>query len=76
MVNVLKLKEKLVEKGRNIDSLAESLGVDRSTLYRRLSENGQTFTVGEADKICQILNLTASEANGIFFSQYVAPHAN
>lgn len=76
MVNILKLKAKLVENGRNVDYLASCLGLDRSTLYRRLGEDGQSFTVGEADKICQALNLTAEEANSIFFSQYVASHAN
>lgn len=73
MVNVLKLKAKLVENGRNVDYLADSIGVTRATIYRRLDGGGADFTVGEVDKIGQALNLTAAEINSIFFSQYVAP---
>ena len=51
MVNVNKLKGLLVEKGLNVEFLAEKIDVDRSTLYRRLTENGSTFTINEADKI-------------------------
>lgn len=76
MVNILKLKAKLVETANNVESLAKYIGIDRSTLYRRLDGGGQDFTIGEADKICQALSLTAEEANRIFFSQYVACDAN
>ena len=76
MVNVLKLKGKIVEKGINVDTLAERIGVDRATLYRRLSSNGENFTIGEVDLICRELSLTKDEVNGIFFSQYVALNAS
>lgn len=43
MVNVNKLKAKMVELGTNVDELSEKIGMDRATFYRRLSADGQTF---------------------------------
>lgn len=72
MVNVNKLKGKIVEKGLSVEKLADSIGMDRSTLYRKLSNNGETITIKEADLMVNELNLNLKEASDIFFSQYVA----
>ena len=72
MVNVNRLKGKLVELGMNVETAANLIGMDKATFYRRLASNGETFTIGEADAISKILNLTKSEVNDIFFAQYVA----
>ena len=71
MVNVNKLKAKLVEQGMNIEALAEKIDMDRATLYRRFSD-GNKFTIGEAEAISRELSLTVDEVNAIFFDQYVA----
>ncbi len=72
MVNINKLKGKIVENGLTIEKLADNIGIDRSTLYRKINNNGETFTIKEADLIVKALNLTAEEAKAIFFSQIVA----
>ena len=72
MVNINKLKRKIVENGLTIEKLADNIGIDRSTLYRKINNNGETFTIKEADLILNALNLTAEEAKAIFFSQFVA----
>ncbi|KZR60427.1 helix-turn-helix domain-containing protein [Pseudobacillus badius] len=72
MVNVNKLKGKIVEKGLTIGLLAKKIGVDRSTLYRKISNNGESFTIKDANLICQALDLTPREATDIFFTQVVA----
>lgn len=72
MVNVNKLKAKMVELEINADELSEKIGIDRATFYRRLSFGGQTFSIREADAICTELKLTREEVNDIFFSQFVA----
>lgn len=72
MVNVNKLKAKLVEVGMNVEELSEKIGMDRATFYRRLSSNGETFSIKEADSIINELGLTKEEVNAIFFSQFVA----
>lgn len=75
MVNMNRLKGKMVEKEVTIELLAERLGISRSTLYRKLSNNGDTLFVKEANEIVDTLGLTSDEAMSIFFSQFVACHA-
>lgn len=75
MVNVNKLKAKMVELGTNVEELSDKVGMDKATFYRRLSANGQTFLIKEADAIIRELNLTRDETNEIFFSQFVAWYA-
>lgn len=72
LVNVNKLKGKIVECGLNISILADEIGIDKATLYRKIRENGDPITIREADKISEALNLSKEEVNDIFFSQYVA----
>lgn len=72
MVNINKLKGKIVERGMNVETLANIVGMDRATLYRKINANGESFTIKEADSISKALNLTYEEVNSIFFSQYVA----
>lgn len=72
MVNVNKLKGKIVERGLSVSALAEKIGIDKATLYRKISENGDPLTIRDADKISEVLNLSKEEVNDIFFSQFVA----
>lgn len=71
-VNVLKLKAKLTELGMNITELGEKMGYDKSTIYRRLKDNGAGLSVSDANQIIKILKLTRDESVCIFFSQLVA----
>ena len=45
MVNVNKLKAKMVELGTNVDELSEKIGMDRATFYRRLSAEDRKSVV-------------------------------
>ena len=62
-----KLKAKLVERGINVETLADLIGVERSTLYRKLN-NGEKITLGEAKRIKDALDMTAQESNEIFLA--------
>lgn len=72
MVNINKLKGRIVECGMNVDALAEKIGIDRATLYRKMNSNGKQILIREADAIARELNLNSEEAIAIFFAQYVA----
>ncbi len=72
MVNVNKLKGKIVEKGVTNELVAKAIGIDVSTFYRKLQNAGEKFTIAEADGITNFLGLEASEATSIFFAQFVA----
>ena len=56
----------MVELGTNVDELSEKIGMDRATFYRRLSADGQTFLIKEADAISKELGMTREEVNEIF----------
>lgn len=68
MVNVEKLKYKVKEKGMNVEGLAEAMGIDRSTLYRKLQKRGEDISIREASLIVEKLELSESEAVAIFFN--------
>ena len=69
MVNINKLKGKIVENGLTVEKLAQKMDLDRSTLYRKLSNDGGTLLIRDANAICKILQLTGEEATAIFFGQ-------
>lgn len=71
MVNVNKLIEKIESKGISIVKLAKEIGVNPSTIYRRLS-NPDSFTIREVNCIVKLLCLSSAEAVVIFFSENVA----
>lgn len=62
-----KLKGKIVEKGMNVETVAERIGVDRSSLYRKLN-NFEKITIGEAVKMKAVLELSDAEAADIFLA--------
>lgn len=68
MVNINKLKARVVENGMSLSELAKEMGIDKSTLYRKLRDDGAGLLVGEATQIISILNLSTEDAAGIFFS--------
>ena len=62
-----KLKGKLVEKGMNVETLAKLIGVDKSTLYRKLNDF-DTFTLGDVTKIAKVMGLSNKEAYELFIA--------
>ena len=71
-VNVNKLKGKIVENGMTVSTLAVKIGVDRATIFRKLSNQGEPMLVKDANAIVSALHLTSEDALAIFFSQFVA----
>lgn len=41
VLNVLKLKGKIAENGMNMTGLAKAIGMNKDTLYRRISNEGR-----------------------------------
>ena len=64
-MNISKLKAKIVEKDMNVEKLADCVGIDRSSMYRKLN-NFDRISIGEAKKIKAALELTDEEATLIF----------
>ena len=62
-----KLKARIIEKGMSVEMLADAIGKERSTLYRKLN-NFEKITIGEAAKIKVALEMTDEDAIDIFLS--------
>lgn len=65
MVNILALREKQKEMKIPTSVIASALKIDPSTWYRRL-EKPSKFTIGEAETLCKLLQLSGEEAEMIF----------
>ena len=72
MVNMKKLKLKLKETGLSVEDVSKTMGINRATLYRKIKNDGETFTVRDIDRLSRILGLQVDEINEIFFAQNVA----
>ncbi|WP_294759225.1 helix-turn-helix transcriptional regulator [uncultured Gemmiger sp.] len=62
------LKEKIAAANLTQDLLAAKIGMNPSTLYRKIKSGGAGFTVGEVHRIVDELHLTDIEAQDIFLS--------
>lgn len=71
MVDTNKLKGVIVEKGKTQQTVAQEIGIDRSTFYRKM-KNGGEFSIGEVAKMAEVIPLSDSEAITIFFNNKVA----
>lgn len=64
--NMDKLRGKMAEKKITQEELAEKIGIDPSTFYRKMKTEGTSFTVGQMHKIVDVLDLSSTEAAAIF----------
>lgn len=74
-MNINMLKGKIIERGMSVAMLAEKIGMDRATLYRKMSNDGDTMLVKDANAIIIALSLSVAEAVAIFFGYSVAQYA-
>ena len=63
-VNVLKAK--IVEQGKKMENVSQYIGINRSTLSRKLNEK-QEFTLSELTNLSKYLNLSNNEIINIFY---------
>ncbi len=68
MLAVNKLKGKVAEQGLTLTALAKEIGLDYSSLYRRL-EGQVSFTVSDVEKITKVLHLRDEDIVNIFFAK-------
>lgn len=71
MVDVSKLKGKIIEKNTTQEVLAHSIGMNRSTFYRKMKQGGN-FSIDEVNRIVTTLHLSKEDAVSIFFGDFVA----
>ncbi|MSV25981.1 XRE family transcriptional regulator [Selenomonas sp. WCA-380-WT-3B 3/] len=66
MINVNKLKGKIVENGLSVADVAKAIGIGTASLYRKMNGKDETMYVKDAYAIGQLLHLTTEEMNAIF----------
>lgn len=71
MANISLLEEKMKERDISVSQMSKHLNINESTWYRK-KKNAQSFSIGEAEKICKILKLSNEETTSIFFADKLA----
>ena len=66
-VDVKKLQSRIVECGTTQEALAAELGIDRSTLRRRI--NSGRLQIKDIHKMCEVLSLKSCDALAIFLCE-------
>ena len=69
-VDINELKKELEKRKISFDQLAEVIGIDRSTLYRRIKSN--RLRIVDMQRIVEYCNFTMDEACRIFLALKVA----
>lgn len=72
MINISKLKGKIVEKNLTQEGIADSIGINRTTFYRKMRNGAASFSVEEVVGIAKELQLEPAEVMDIFFPELVA----
>lgn len=67
-MDVLCFKRILKEKGLTNAYIAHILGIDQSTLYRKLAAGGDSFTIGEINSMVKKIPLDKDDAIKIFLA--------
>ena len=72
VVNIERLKTALKAKNITIEQASECIGVNPATFYRRISRNGEKFTVADVEKLADLLKMDSRTMQGIFFDNRLA----
>ena len=72
MVNTELLMDTIKNKNESVESVARRIGIDKSTLYRKIAKGGKSITLQEADAIKKDLSLDKETAEKIFFADELA----
>lgn len=71
MYNERRFREKLVGAGLTIERLAEIIGINQATLYRKIGGKSE-FTRIEMQIVQKALHLSCDELCSIFFAEELA----
>ena len=70
-MNNIELKVKLMRSNMSVEDLAQRMGINKVTLYRKIKGESQ-FDLNEIKEVAEILNLTQNEIFSIFFTSQLA----
>jgi transcriptional regulator with XRE-family HTH domain len=70
MVDVTKLRQRVAESGYKLGHISRLLGLSRPSLTAKIRGKSE-FSVSEVQRMAQILNLSPTEKEAIFFAEDV-----
>lgn len=66
-MNLNRLKGKIKEREMSQKACAEAIGISENAMYQKINGiDGRCFNVIEAEKLCKVLHINATEAVEIF----------
>ena len=68
MTNTMLLRKAIKDAGLKLCAIMEALGIKSYTTMREKINNVKSFTVGEIEILCVLLNLTPEQREQIFFT--------
>ncbi|MDD2235472.1 MAG: helix-turn-helix transcriptional regulator [Desulfitobacteriaceae bacterium] len=70
-MKINELKAEIVRNGLTIEEFSDAAGINRTTLWRRLSKPNE-FTLSEIKSMSRTLNLNSDKVMDIFFADKVS----
>ena len=68
MTNTMLLRKAIKDAGLKLCAIMDALGIKSYTTMREKINNVKSFTVGEIEILCVLLNLTPEQREQIFFT--------
>lgn len=65
-VDVDRIKTRMSELGLTVKEVVSALDIDESTYYRKMANNGMTFSIEQVQRMRELLHLSRQEASEIF----------
>lgn len=65
-IDIERIKKRMGELNLTVKDVVSELGIDESTYYRKMANDGKTFSVEQVQKLSALLSLTKQEASEIF----------
>lgn len=61
-----RIKHRIHDLGLTVADVASELNINESTYYRKMGDNGDSFSIGQVQQMAKLLKLTKQEAREIF----------
>lgn len=61
------LKDRIKASGMSVEKISGMIGIDPSTMYRKIQKGGGGFTIKETNALAEVLKLSSDDVLDIFF---------
>lgn len=68
-MDMAKFKQAITHSGKRYKEVALAMGMDYTTLYRKMQSSGGGFTIEEVEGFRKCVGISGEEMNSIFFAE-------